>query len=178
MIEVFNSVTATILQFDQLIRTEGVQRWIIYFNVLVMQLEPSDIIEIGDRFKVPNDIIRRISFDKEQVHHILRLLSSKTIATSEIYRALENLSLETLLFLISRTRFTLVRSRISRYLTHLRHIKPLITGNILIDWCVNPGPTFKEILKILFDAQLDGLFSTVEGGKEFFNHRLRSICKE
>jgi len=46
-------------------------------------------------------------------------------------------------------------------------ISPIIMGRHLIDLGLNPGPHFGQILKSAFEAQLDGLFNSVEEGIEF-----------
>jgi tRNA nucleotidyltransferase (CCA-adding enzyme) len=97
------------------------------------------------------------------------------LKTSEIYRTLDGLSLETLIFIIARTRIRGVGVKIVQYLNHIRYIKPMITGETLKTWGVPPGPAYKEILRILFDAQLDGLIKTEEGAREFFETRLKSL---
>jgi tRNA nucleotidyltransferase (CCA-adding enzyme) len=46
-------------------------------------------------------------------------------------------------------------------------VEPLIMGRHLIELNVKPGPRMGEILKELFEAQLDGEFDNVEDGIEF-----------
>jgi len=43
-------------------------------------------------------------------------------------------------------------------------IKPIINGKHLINLGLNPSPEFKKILNILFEAQIDEKFVTVEEG--------------
>lgn len=177
MIEVFEQTASVLLQFDHLVREEGVRRWIIYFNVLVMKLQPEEIEEIADKFQVSTKIIKRASFDRQRVQKIIKTLCARKLSTSEHFRTLEGLATETLLFLIARTKMRIVRTRIVQYLTDLRDTEPITTGNHLIEWGLEPGPVFKKILRILFDAQLDGLFTTAEGGKEFFESRVKALVE-
>ena len=44
--------------------------------------------------------------------------------------------------------------------------KPLVMGRDLVALGMKPGPEFGKILKAAYEAQLDGRFSTVEGGIE------------
>ncbi len=48
----------------------------------------------------------------------------------------------------------------------------LVYGRDLISIGVEPGPKMGKIIDALFDAQLDGKFSTVEEGVEYFKKRL------
>jgi len=176
MVEIIESITATLVQFDAIVKREEVTRWILYFNALVMRLEPAEIREIADRFKVSSAIASRASFDRDQVHAIIRTLCSRTLAPSELYRSLDGLKIETLLFLMARTRMRIVRSRIVHFINTLRHVKPVITGSELKRWGVEPGPAYKKILAALLDAQLDRRFSSPEGAREFFQQRLSPLC--
>jgi tRNA nucleotidyltransferase (CCA-adding enzyme) len=178
MVEVFNSVSATLLQFREIVETEDVKVWVIYFNILVMYLTVEDIEKIGEKFRIPSDIVKRISFDRKQVQEIFRTLADRDIHKGDIHRALRGLSLETLIFLIARSKLRIIRTRIVYYLTKLRHIKPIITGKTLIEWKLEPGPAFRKILELLFESQLDGLFTTEEGAKELYETRLKALVHE
>ena len=46
-------------------------------------------------------------------------------------------------------------------------IQPILMGRHLIELGMKPGPEFGPILKTAFEAQLDGVFETVEDGIEF-----------
>lgn len=56
-------------------------------------------------------------------------------------------------------------------------IKPFVTGKHLIELGMKPSPEFGVILKAVFEAQLDGAFSTVEEGVVFTREMLRSEGK-
>jgi tRNA nucleotidyltransferase (CCA-adding enzyme) len=178
MVEVFESVAATLLQFRELTESEDVKAWIIYFNVLVMYLSPEEIEKIGEKFRISSDIVERISFDRSRIQEIFRTLAERDVHKGDIYRALRGLSLETLLFLIARTKLRIIRTRIVYYLTKLRFIKPIVSGNTLINWGLEPGPAFRKILDLLFETQLDGLFTTEEGAKQIYESRLKALVHE
>ncbi len=50
--------------------------------------------------------------------------------------------------------------------------KPIIMGRHLIEAGLTPGPEFKSLLKSCYEAQLDGVFKTLEEGKDFLNKQL------
>ncbi|MBO7683747.1 MAG: polynucleotide adenylyltransferase [Kiritimatiellae bacterium] len=50
--------------------------------------------------------------------------------------------------------------------------KPLVMGRHLIGLGMRPGPEFGRLLKAAYEAQLDGRFSTVEGGIELVRDAL------
>ena len=49
---------------------------------------------------------------------------------------------------------------------------PIVMGRHLIDAGLKPGPGFGDILKAAYDAQLDGVFSELEGGMAHVNKML------
>lgn len=51
--------------------------------------------------------------------------------------------------------------------------QPIILGRHVIAAGLTPGPRFKEILAACFEAQLDGKFTDVEGGKSFLAELLK-----
>jgi len=54
--------------------------------------------------------------------------------------------------------------RCEQYNLSLETIAPIMRGRDLIALGMKPGPAMGELLDRLYDAQLDGLFSTVEQG--------------
>jgi len=50
--------------------------------------------------------------------------------------------------------------------------KPLIMGRHLIELGLKPGPHFNKILKSCYEAQLEGLFTDIENGKNYLNAKL------
>lgn len=49
---------------------------------------------------------------------------------------------------------------------------PIVMGRHLIDAGLKPGPGFGDVLKAAYDAQLDGVFSDLEGGMAHVNKML------
>ncbi|MCZ6673661.1 MAG: HD domain-containing protein [Verrucomicrobia bacterium] len=47
--------------------------------------------------------------------------------------------------------------------------QPLVLGRHLIERGIQPGPHFKAILEQLFELQLDGVFTTIEGADPYIN---------
>ncbi|MCD4785190.1 MAG: CBS domain-containing protein [Candidatus Eremiobacteraeota bacterium] len=175
MIDVFEAITAILVKYVDIVKKEGVKQWVVYFNALVMRLDPLEIIEIAERFRIPKNIVNRAGFDKKEIHDIIRTLCSRTLKVSELYRTLEGFSLETLFFIMARARTRVVRTKIAQFIHTYRHIKPMVGGNVLKEWGIPTGPAYKEILRILFDAQLDEMLTTLEGAREFYNTRLKSL---
>jgi tRNA nucleotidyltransferase (CCA-adding enzyme) len=79
------------------------------------------------------------------------------LSNSELYWLFEDLSNESLLYLMAIARKNHIKRYISNYVSNLRQIKPKTTGKKLAKLGYTPGPLFKEILNDLTSARLDNL---------------------
>ncbi len=52
----------------------------------------------------------------------------------------------------------------------------ILLGRHLIERGMSPGPTFKPLLDAAFEAQLDGVFTDIEGAKTWLEQRLQTIA--
>jgi len=57
------------------------------------------------------------------------------------------------------------------YWEKVNQVSRMVTGKDLIKAGYKPGPAFRAILEELYEAQLDGLFSSVEKGLEWLNNK-------
>jgi len=84
------------------------------------------------------------------------------MSNSEIYWTFEELTNESLLYLMAIARKNHVKRYISNYVTTLRLIRPITTGKKLQELGYTPGPLFKSILNDLLSARLDNIVRTEE----------------
>ena len=82
---------------------------------------------------------------RSQVHHLLRKVDTGAIEGSAI-----------------ATADPLVKERLELYMAELRHVRPLLDGNDLMELGVSEGPAVGELLDRLLAARLDGLLSSRE----------------
>jgi tRNA nucleotidyltransferase (CCA-adding enzyme) len=85
-----------------------------------------------------------------------RRSQSRQPKAADLHRWLSPLSIEVLLFLMAVTGQERVRQWLSHYITHLRSVRPLLTGNDLKQLGISPGPGYKQILSDLLHARLNG----------------------
>lgn len=55
--------------------------------------------------------------------------------------------------------------------------KPILLGRHLIEMGLTPGPAFGGIIDAVFQAQLDGAFTDLEGAREYFRRNERLILR-
>lgn len=165
--ENLEDITSTLVEFAALVKREKVESWMIYFAALVSPLTPEEIREIGKRFKITQTQEKKLVMEREKIKAAIRRLSEAQVSNSEIYDFLCDLSLEMLIYLLSRCNNRLARRRLINYLNHLRGSKPIVEGRHLREWGYHPGHYFGTILKELFTAQLDGVFANLEEARHY-----------
>jgi tRNA nucleotidyltransferase (CCA-adding enzyme) len=119
----------------------------------------SAIEAISDRLALENQLRAKL-IATGQLWCALDTLSASS-KSSEVYQLLNLYPPEPLAFALMQPNQPDWRmEEIRNYLTHLRGIQPLITGDDLIQLGLKPGRAFADVLWKAFAAQLDGKVST------------------
>ncbi len=79
---------------------------------------------------------------------------------SEIYWLLRDLDNEGLLYLLAIAGKKHIQKAVSQFVTSLKDVQPLISGQTLLDEGYRPGPQFRTMLNQLVEAQLNGQVHT------------------
>ncbi|MCL5774533.1 MAG: hypothetical protein M1536_09215 [Firmicutes bacterium] len=174
ILEILQEITGELAQYGSLMQEEKLEKWIIYFLALVSQLKVEQIREIAEKYRVSSVQTKKLTFDREVLTGIIRKLSLKNIKQSDIYRELNPLSMEVLLYLIARTSLLPVKQRVALYLNKLRKIRPLVRGKDLEAWGYTQGPFYKEALEAVWDAQIDGIIKTKDEAKKYLVEKFSS----
>ena len=103
--------------------------------------------------------------ERQRVMPVLHALERQrkkltSLPDSQLYRRLNGISIEMLLFAMARTASDSVRLAISHYMTQLRGVKPLLNGRDLQELGVIHGPQVGDLLAQLRDARLDGVIES------------------
>lgn len=147
--------------YDLLYTGEECRSWLVYLFCLLSELSHRAVKEFCTRIDVPPKIARLLGEERKNAHHVYKLFSRRIQKqvqpkNSEIYHWLKPLSVETILYLMVRSRSDHVRQWISRFFTHLRTAKTSLDGNDLAQLGIEAGPHYKKILETLLDARLNG----------------------
>jgi tRNA nucleotidyltransferase (CCA-adding enzyme) len=135
---------------------EKFERWLVYFLGLVEPLNADEIEELIERFRPPPKLAAAILEGKEAADQaLLKLFRLGRPNRSQIYRLLAPIGTEFLLYMMAKSRQDPSKRYISLYFTHLKHLKPELTGRDLIALGFQPGPQIKEILTRLHEARLN-----------------------
>jgi len=143
--------------YDLLFRPQRPRRWVVYLLALLEGLNSQEVLEVMDRLGLVGSE-RNIFMEERKVSiKVLDLLSRRSfMKSSEVYWLLKGLDIDLLLHILSITQNEDARQAISKYITELQDVRPLLTGDDLKDMGLEPGPLFRTILHRLLEARLDG----------------------
>ncbi|MGC8658201.1 MAG: hypothetical protein ACP5U1_03930, partial [Desulfomonilaceae bacterium] len=147
---------------------QKIDPWIVYFLALTDSLDDQSLMNFAGNLAIPEPHVKHIVKERRELKWILSLLDrQKLIKPSEIFVTLNRLSMESLLFMMSKTSEEQSRRSISEFITKLRHVRPAITGKDLKEMGYPPGPIFGSILNSLREARLDGFVRNLDEEKKF-----------
>lgn len=140
-----------------------VERWFVYLLGLLDRLKDDAAAETLERLAVPPRVRKRVVAAREHCREVLAEFYRETsLPPSRIYDLLRPLDVEQVLLMMAKARKESAKRNVSLYLTHLRNVKPALTGDDLKRMGVPPGPRFRRILDDLLNAKLDGVVRTAE----------------
>jgi len=143
------------------IRGRDLDMWIMNFLVMIETLSPEQTGEVLGKFTFSNSVSNRVRSYKEQEKAVRRKLSSsQKLRPSVMFRLLEPLYHEVVLFLMAKTGSQAARGRIRRFFTRYNGTQLKIKGHDIKKEGVPPGPAYKEILKQVLYQKLDGKLPT------------------
>jgi tRNA nucleotidyltransferase (CCA-adding enzyme) len=160
-------VQAVISWMDLSYLQEEYERWLVYFLGLVEPLTPEELKELMERLKPRPKLTAAVLEGKETADQaLLRLFRLGKPNRSQIYRLLSPIATEFLLYMMAKSRQEPSKRFISLYFTHLKHLKPELTGRDLIALGYQPGPQIREILSMLHEARLNERVQNKQGELE------------
>jgi len=158
--QVMEQTRLAISWFRLLYLKEEMAPWMVWFLAVMADCWVPEFTDFCKRFQLPPKIAKHLIWQKEHGGKIARRLAARPdVSNSEIYRLLQGLSNEGLLYLmgIDQDGNGILNKAVSNYVTNLRGLKSEIDGDDLARLGYPPGPLYKKILDALLDARLDGL---------------------
>ncbi|MFZ6017030.1 MAG: CBS domain-containing protein [Nitrospirota bacterium] len=162
------SVHEILSWFNFLFLEERPDRGILYLMALLSGLKNDEVNSALQRLSTPPKSGVMIIKNMSQSREVLRRLPLNDPV--DIYDLLSNLSLEALLFSMAVSKDREKQKVISRYLTELRKVKPLLKGDDLERMGIHPGPVYARILKELLEEKLRGRLKSREDEERFVRH--------
>jgi tRNA nucleotidyltransferase (CCA-adding enzyme) len=162
------SMHETLSWFNLLFLEEKPDTGVLYLMALLSGLREEDI----------KTAIERLSPSPRVKDMIVKgIVSARGVAKKlpirdpvEIYKLFHALKLEIILFSMALSRDQQKKKVISRYLTELRNVKTVLTGEDLRHMDIQPGPIYAKILGALRDEKMRGRLKSREDEEKFVKH--------
>ncbi len=160
--DLVDAVSGVLSWWRYLYEGDDLEPWLVYFLALTDPIRDKDLESVMDRFNFSPGQRKRVLGERAPMRRALaELAKGATDRPSRIVRALQGLSMESLLFMMARTAREDTRRAVSDYITEFRHVRSILKGRHLKEMGYAPGPKFGEILQFLREARLDGLVRTI-----------------
>lgn len=161
--ERFASVKKVFDWYELLYLDEPVERWKVYFMVLIRytNLEVSE--GICKRLELPPK--HSILFCKERLKALSRLHwieMNPSAKNHEIFHKLSSLKTESILFIMAATNDEAAQKTISRFYTTLKNESCILAGKDIVAMGLKPGPDVGKILLSILNKRLDCEIKTRE----------------
>ena len=159
------SMQETLSWFNLLFLEEKPDKGILYLMALLSGLKDEDMKAATERLSPPPRIRDIILRGIPQAKSILRKFPVNDPV--EVHKIFSNLELGIVLFLMALSKDRKIQKVISHYLTELRNIKTILTGDDLKAMGIQPGPVYSKILRKLLEEKLRGIVKTREDEEKF-----------
>ncbi|MGB9891394.1 MULTISPECIES: CBS domain-containing protein [Thermodesulfovibrio] len=158
----------TIQGIELLFLKEEYRKEFIYLMVILWNLNLSEREELLHRICAPVNIKRELIENISSAQKALQLFTAENSQefNVQIYNLLKPLNIETIILMMIYAK-EWQKKAIFNYLTKLKDIKPLITGEDLKKLGIQPGPVYRKILESILREKLQGRLLSKEEEIEF-----------
>ena len=131
------------------------------FAAFAYLLDEDSASSLANRLMMPSDWGETAN-DAATVRAVAEKCRSRQITDIELYRSLINVEENVVRIAMLVENDGLVADRLSDFQTRLRHIRPELDGEDLIDLGVEQGPTIGRLLGELLALRIEGVISTAD----------------
>jgi tRNA nucleotidyltransferase (CCA-adding enzyme) len=158
---------------------EPLERWWVYVLGLFSGQRQEEMEELWERLQLTPTQQERLLWTYEKVDELLRgFFQLPDHRPSDIYRALQPLRPEELLYMMARTQKKAITRAISHYFHRYRHVSTELKGKDLKALGVPPGRIYKTLLDALLDARLNAAARNRQEEVAFLQGRYPGLMKE
>lgn len=153
----FNRIPIVVGWWEDRYYGRKIQAWLVYLLAIFSKLSQKQSAEVLERYPLDRYAQRCIE-DSVQVPQLAcRISSDRNLRPSQLYRMLNHLGTENMIYLLLHIKEEDAWERVVKYCDLKEKIKVEINGNDLKKLGLKPGPHFKHILEELYYLRLDGI---------------------
>lgn len=151
-----------VLSWHQLLyMEEKIERWLVLFLAIMDRLKEGDVLETRQRLGIAGrHRVNVLDARGEAIKALNALQMKKVLKNSEVYKILNPIPMEGILYIMAKTRTDDAKKTISNFITHLKGCKTLLHGEDLKKMGVAEGPVYSQILNTLLEKRLDEKIKT------------------
>jgi len=168
---ILRSMHETLTWFNLLFLEEKPDTGVLYLMALLSSLKEEDLRTTMERLSPSPRVKDLILHGIASARDLLKKLPVRDPA--EIYRLFHAQKLEVVLFSMALSRDRQKQKTISRYLTELRNIKPVLTGEDLKNMGIPPGPIYSRLLGELLEEKMRGRVKSREDEEQFIKNSMK-----
>jgi tRNA nucleotidyltransferase (CCA-adding enzyme) len=177
--ELFQRLKELISWYQLSFLDEPLERWWVYLIGLFSGLTPDTLAEVWERLQLASNQQERICWTYDKVEELLRgFFQLPDHRPSDIYRALQLLRPEELLYMMARAQKEAITRAISHYFHRYRHVTTELRGRDLKALGILPGRIYKTMLDELLDARLNGEVKNRQEEVIFLKNRYPEILEK
>jgi len=167
-IAMLTSAKEVLTWHDLLFLDEPYKKWVVYFLALIYHCDSERSEEICRRFELPPDFRKIFSIERFDADRcVFWLEKNLPVPDSALYRQLIGFRTELILYMMAAAKHQKVKRAISHFFTNLRRVHISLQGRDLKKMKLKPGPIYRQILRAVLDAKLDGQLKTKNDEIEF-----------
>lgn len=157
-LSLFNAIDQTLSWYQLSFLTKRlIDRWIVFFLAMIDGIGIGQVKALCAKFVFTKGDEKRIISSKIHAEKIVKILrAQRELSPSRIYRYLEPLSFEVILFIMARAGTRRAKERVSLFFREYNGAKLSIGGKELKALGLKPGPVYKRLLQKILYEKLDG----------------------
>ena len=145
----------------------------LYLCLLVYRLAPNENDQFLSRLNFPKKLAEAMR-QTLQLKAQLDLLAKTELKPSDIYQLLHGYTSQAIQANLLAVQSNVIRQNLQLYLTKLRYVRPLLTGDDLQKMGVPHGPQLGKMLSALYEAKLNGEVRTRRGEEQLLRSWINS----
>ncbi len=138
----------------------------IWLGLMFHKLSVKQMLTLESTLKFSNQQ-RKLVYEVLRLYQLYEPLSRERIEDTLLYKLLSNSSTKSIEIHICLARNTTIKENLIRFVNTLRNIKPMLTGNDILNMGIINGPLIGSILEALRDARLQGLIGSKQEEIDF-----------
>ncbi len=164
----------TLQGIELLFLKEEYRREIIYLMTMIWRLKNEERKDVLKKISAPENIKKQIFDNIFLAKQTLQLLNNEDPV--EIYRLLSPLNIEAIILMMIFANEN-QKKILSKYLTSLKDIKPIVTGEDLKKLGIPPGPQYRQIFDAILWEKLRGKLLSKDEEIEFVKNNFIASSK-